>query len=230
MRGIPTLMITAAGACALIACGSKNEAAPLTEAPAVPLVNASGEIIGQVRGGDGAKGAMLLIEAHGLPPGVHGIHVHDVGACEPPSFDSAGPHWNPLGKQHGTQNPLGPHMGDLQNVTVGTDGRLRAQILVPGSYLRAAGRKAGSYQILDQNGASIVIHAKADDYKTDPSGNSGTRIACAVLGEPETGATVTPQTGSTVPAPPAATNAVEANMITENEAVPGEPVPKVKAH
>jgi Cu-Zn family superoxide dismutase len=186
----------------------------------VPLVNASGEVIGQVRGGDSAKGAMLLVEARGLPAGIHGIHIHDVGACDPPGFESAGPHWNPLGRQHGTQNPRGPHMGDIQNVTVGADGRLRTEILVPGSYLRTSGRKAGSYQILDLNGASLVIHAKPDDYKTDPSGNSGARIACAILGEPETGAMVTPQTGSTTPAPPAATNAVEANMITETQAPP----------
>jgi Cu-Zn family superoxide dismutase len=229
MRGIPNLLITAAGVLALAACGSRNDEGRLTEAPAVPLINASGQIIGQVRGGDSPNGATFLVEAHGLPAGLHGIHIHDVGACDPPNFDSAGPHWNPVGRKHGTQNPQGPHLGDIQNITVGADGRLRVQIVVTGSYLKTARRKAGSYQILDQNGASLVIHAKADDYKTDPSGNSGKRIACAVLGEPETGATVTPRT-STAPVPPAATNAVEANMVTETGTVPQTPAPKKHEH
>ena len=176
MRGQTSLAIAAAsllaGSISLTACTHKGGSGPIGAAPAVPLVNAAGQIMGEVRGGDGDNGAELQITAHGLPPGVHGIHIHDVGICQPPDFKSAGGHWNPANKQHGSQNPNGEHMGDLQNVTVAPDGSLDAEIAVPG----AAG------PMLDTNGAALVIHADPDDYRTDPSGNSGARIACAVLG------------------------------------------------
>ena len=227
MRGRTSLAITAAtiaaAAIPLAACSHKGGAGPISEAPAVPLVNSAGQIIGEVRGGDSDNGAELQITAHGLPPGVHGIHIHDVGLCDPPGFKSAGPHWNPTSKQHGSQNPNGEHMGDLQNVTVAADGTLKARIVVPGTYLTNLGRnvKAGAVQILDANGAAVVIHAKADDYKTDPSGDSGDRIACAVLGEPEAEAAVA-NAGASMAVNNAVTNlpmnAMENNAITENVA------------
>ena len=133
MRGLPSLMIAAA-TIALAACNNqKSGAGPLTEAPSVPLVNTAGQIIGEVRGGDSDNGAMLEIDAHGLPAGVHGIHIHDIGLCDPPDFKSAGPHWNPTHKQHGGQNANGAHMGDLQNVTVTADGTLKGRVEVPGT-------------------------------------------------------------------------------------------------
>jgi Cu-Zn family superoxide dismutase len=227
MRGRTSLAITAAtiaaAAIPLAACSHKGGAGPISEAPAVPLVNSAGQIIGEVRGGDSDNGAELQITAHGLPPGVHGIHIHDVGLCDPPGFKSAGPHWNPTSKQHGSQNPNGEHMGDLQNVNVAADGTLKARIVVPGTYLTNLGRnvKAGAVQILDANGAAVVIHAKADDYKTDPSGDSGDRIACAVLGEPEAEAAVA-NAGASMAVNNAVTNlrmnAIENNAITENVA------------
>jgi len=227
MRGRTSLAITAtiaAAAVPLAACSHKGGAGPISEAPAVPLVNSAGQIIGEVRGGDSDNGAELQITAHGLPPGVHGIHIHDVGLCDPPGFKSAGPHWNPTSKQHGSQNPNGEHMGDLQNITVAADGTLKARIVVPGTYLTNLGRnvKAGAVQILDANGAAVVIHAKADDYKTDPSGDSGDRIACAVLGEPEAEAAVA-NAGASMAVNNAVTNlpmnAMENNAITENVAM-----------
>jgi Cu-Zn family superoxide dismutase len=122
----------------------------------------------------------LRIDAAGLPAGMHGAHLHTVGKCEGPKFTSAGGHWNPTGKQHGHQNPAGYHTGDLGNLGVGADGKLTAGLLVPGARLSSNGVGDGPV-LLDADGAALVIHAAQDDEKTDPSGNSGDRIACAVL-------------------------------------------------
>ena len=136
------------------------------------LVSSSGAVLGNVRVFSEPTGLMLRIDAAGLPPGVHGVHLHAVGRCDPPGFSSAGPHWNPANRKHGHRNPEGFHMGDLGNLGVGSDGRLVAGLLVP---------KATFGALRDADGAALVIHAKADDETTDPSGNSGDRIACAVL-------------------------------------------------
>jgi Cu-Zn family superoxide dismutase len=136
------------------------------------LINALGAPIGSVRAWQTAGGVTLRIDAAGLPHGIHGIHVHSVGRCDAPDFASAGPHWNPLGKKHGMDNPAGPHAGDLPNVEVSANGVLGVTLVVPGASMAS---------LIDADGASIVIHAAPDDYRTDPSGNSGARIACAVL-------------------------------------------------
>jgi Cu-Zn family superoxide dismutase len=112
------------------------------------------------------------IEARGLPHGVHGLHVHAVGRCDPPDFASAGPHWNPAARKHGMNNPAGPHAGDLPNVEVAANGVLGATVTLPAASMAA---------LIDADGAALVLHGQADDYVTDPSGNSGPRIACAVL-------------------------------------------------
>jgi Cu-Zn family superoxide dismutase len=136
------------------------------------LVNSSGQAIGTVRAWETAGGVTLRVDATGLPHGVHGIHVHSVGRCDAPDFASAGPHWNPAGRKHGFNNPAGHHAGDLYNVTVAANGVLGAAVTLPGASMAS---------LIDADGAALVIHAAADDYMTDPSGNSGARIACAVL-------------------------------------------------
>ena len=158
------------------ACTSVNEP---PGGPAMPLLNASGQVIGTVRAWQTAGGVALRLNASGLPHGVHGLHVHSVGRCDPPDFTSAGPHWNPAGRKHGTANPAGPHAGDLPNVTVAANGVLGETVTLSGASLTAPAGMPGA--ILDADGAALVIHAAADDNMTDPSGNSGARIACAVL-------------------------------------------------
>lgn len=127
-------------------------------------------------------GVRLAVDAFGLSAGVHGVHVHAVGLCQAPRFESAGPHWNPSDRQHGADNPAGQHMGDLPNIEIGEDGTGRLEVLIPGARLIG-----GDMPLIDADGVAVVIHASADDYRTDPSGNSGGRIACGVVvaGEPD---------------------------------------------
>ena len=140
--------------------------------PPMPLINALGAPIGTVRAWQTAGGVTFRIDASGLPHGVHGIHVHTVGRCDPPEFTTAGGHWNPTGHKHGMNSPAGPHAGDLPNVEVAANGVLGATVTLPGASMAS---------LLDADGAALVLHAEADDYVTDPSGNSGARIACAVI-------------------------------------------------
>jgi Cu-Zn family superoxide dismutase len=142
------------------------------------VINSAGQPVGTVRAWQTAGGVTFRIDAAGLPHGVHGIHVHSVGRCDTPDFASAGPHWNPAGRKHGTANPAGPHAGDLPNVIAAANGTLGETVTLSGANLLGAGA-AGT--LLDADGAALVLHAAADDYATDPSGNSGARIACAVL-------------------------------------------------
>jgi len=117
----------------------------------------------------------LRIAAEGLTPGTHGVHLHTTGACTAPNFASAGGHLNPHARMHGTDNPMGSHLGDLPNLMIDDSGK--------GSLTATLQDTAaeGEPQLFDADGTAIVIHAAADDYKTDPSGNSGGRIACGVL-------------------------------------------------
>ena len=136
------------------------------------LRSGSGVDLGRATATEVAGGIRFTVDARALPPGTHGAHVHTVGRCDVPDFTSAGPHWNPTGAKHGALNPMGPHQGDLPNLIVGADGRGTIGVVIPGASM------AG---LLDADGAALVIHASADDLSTDPSGNSGARIACGVF-------------------------------------------------
>lgn len=160
--------------------GDAGSGGAVGEAPPVELVAGDGMVLGTVRAVDAAGGAVFKIDARGMPPGMHGIHLHAVGKCEGPKFVSAGAHWNPGNRQHGMQNAQGYHGGDLPNVTVMPDGTLSAIVKAKG--FRLLPDRSGGPALLDADGAALAIHAKPDDEKTDPSGDSGDRIACAVLG------------------------------------------------
>ena len=140
------------------------------------IQDAQGKQIGtatlkQVKGG-----VNVHVQVAGLSPGKHGIHVHAAGKCDPPDFKSAGGHFNPTGKKHGAHNPEGAHAGDLPNLAVGKDGKASATFTAKGATLGL-----GDGSLLGADGTAIVIHADPDDEKTDPTGNSGARVACGVI-------------------------------------------------
>lgn len=139
--------------------------------------DADGRILARATAAEIGDGIRVRVEAAGLAPGAYAAHVHGIGRCEAPGFTSAGPHWNPTSRQHGKDNPAGMHKGDLPNLTVGADGRGSFEFTIA-----AARISGGEGSLLDADGAAVMIHASPDDYRTDPTGNAGARIACGVLG------------------------------------------------
>ncbi|HZS44332.1 MAG TPA: superoxide dismutase family protein [Blastocatellia bacterium] len=140
------------------------------------LKDAQGNLVGTATFTEVPDGVKISLDASNLTPGQHGIHIHSVGKCEGPSFATAGGHFNPDNKQHGSKNPQGMHAGDIPNITVGADGKVKTELTVKNVNLGD-----GQNSLLRQGGTSLVIHAQPDDEMTEPSGNSGARIACGVI-------------------------------------------------
>lgn len=141
------------------------------------LMNNQGQKVGEAKLTQTADGVKIDLTVEKLPPGVHAFHIHEKGDCQAHDFMTAGGHFNPFGKQHGLENPQGPHAGDLPNITVGPDGRATASTVA-----KLVSLKEGEKNSLFQpGGTSLMIHEKPDDNKTDPAGNAGARIACGPI-------------------------------------------------
>ncbi|WP_313536104.1 superoxide dismutase family protein [Sphingomonas sp.] len=136
------------------------------------LHDASGKVVGTAVAEQVEGSIRVLVDVNGVSPGPHGVHVHTTGVCTAPDFTSAGGHWNPGATKHGKENPMGPHAGDLPNMKVDEKGHGHLSFTLAGG---------GFDQLMDQDGAALVVHAGEDDYKSDPAGNSGGRIACGVF-------------------------------------------------
>lgn len=160
-----------------VGCGVEQDARATAD-----LIGPEGERVGTVTFRKLDEGILMMIEAEGLPPGEHGIHIHERGECATPQFESAGGHFAPDSQNHGffDRNVDGMHVGDLENLLVDDAGRARAFRVIEGATLDADA-DAGSASLLRENGTAVMIHMGPDDYRTDPAGASGPRIACGVI-------------------------------------------------
>jgi superoxide dismutase, Cu-Zn family len=140
----------------------------LIPGPHAAIRDAHGNLVARATSTIVVGGLRWRIDGVALRPGTYGLHIHQTGRCDLPDFTGAGPHWNPTGRRHGRHNPQGPHFGDLSNMVVDANGRGVIEAVIGGDPM-------------DGDGAAVVIHANPDDERTDPSGNSGARIACGVL-------------------------------------------------
>lgn len=177
MRHLAIMTGLGVAALSLAACndqGKMETGAPVANgtSASAALMTATGAPAGRATATEVAGGLRFTIDAMGMPPGTHGAHIHAVGRCDAPDFQTAGGHWNPTMAKHGAMNPQGPHEGDLPNLVIANDGRGTIGVTIPGATM------AG---LMDADGAAMVIHAQPDDLRTDPSGNSGSRIACGVF-------------------------------------------------
>ena len=162
-------MMAATAACTSV---PEDETAPIGVAT---IISPEGQTIGTARLLAAADTLSLTVQVQGMPQGINGMHLHMTGACDAPDFTSAGGHLNPDDREHGLHNPKGSHLGDLPNLEIGHEGAGSATITLPGT------RTELEPILFDSDGTALVIHAEPDDLVTDPTGNSGARIACGVI-------------------------------------------------
>jgi Cu-Zn family superoxide dismutase len=154
--------------------GAMADREPLSAEAA--LRDKDGKDVGRATLIETGEGLRVAVTGYRLPPGTHGLHIHAAGVCQPPDFNSAGDHFNPTGKKHGSMNPEGPHAGDLPNLVVAASGEGGVDVTV-----KTVTLGPGPTSLLRPGGTSLVVHANPDDLRTDPAGNAGARIACGVI-------------------------------------------------
>jgi superoxide dismutase, Cu-Zn family len=176
MNGILRCMICALVTLAPVFAQPAHSGSP-TQTARANFVNQQGEQVGTATVTQTPNGVLVTAEITGLPPGEHGFHIHETGRCDPTAgFESAGDHYAPGGHKHGYFVEGGPHAGDMPNQFVGQDGRLRADVFNPNVTL-----DSGPSTLFDDDGSAIIVHANADDYRSQPSGDAGGRLACAAI-------------------------------------------------
>jgi len=159
-----------------LSCATSTFGQSSPQSARADIVNAQGQKVGTATIVQAGAGVRIDLNVLHLPPGVHAIHIHAVGKCEGPDFKTAGGHLNPDTKKHGKENTEGPHAGDLANFEVGSDGTAKVSL---GAEHVTLGE--GPNSLFHEGGTALVVHEKADDYKTDPAGSSGARIACGLV-------------------------------------------------
>jgi superoxide dismutase, Cu-Zn family len=169
---LPVLVLPLIASCATVRTA---DSVAVSEVITADLARADGSWAGVVTISKRSDGIFLSLAGEAPMAGTFGMHLHSVGKCQGPEFTSAGAHWNPGVKQHGRDNTMGAHGGDLPNVVAGADKKLTLEYKLPDIMLE------GQSGLLDTDGAALIIHEKADDYLTDPSGNSGKRIICGAF-------------------------------------------------
>ncbi len=175
------IITPAAAAMSLVAAMSvyaqtPSAAVQQTQSAVANLVDAENQPVGSARLRQAPHGVVVTLELTNAPAGTHALHIHQVGRCDAPSFDSAGGHFEPGGKKHGFLNTAGPHAGDLPNIVVPESRKLSAEYLV--DHVKLA---AGTSGLMDADGAALMLHSGRDDYASDPAGNAGSRMACGVI-------------------------------------------------
>lgn len=174
MRKLPMISMLASAAFALSACSGEPS---VSDEYSVDIINATGDKIGtlELETADGG-GVEIEVSIAGISPGIHAMHFHETGLCDGPDYKSSGGHYNPTMVSHG-QVADGPHAGDMMNINVGADGSGKFEVVNPKVSLRGGDLPA----LIDADGSALIIHEKADDYESQPSGAAGARIACALI-------------------------------------------------
>ncbi len=172
MRTLSVLSLLALASCSALGYGTK--------AAHAELIDNANKTVGHATLTQSGTGVKIVLDVEGAPPGMHALHIHNNGMChagEEKPFDSSGPHFNPYGKKHGLENPEGPHAGDLPNFEVKADGTAHVELVAKLVTLEE-GQPNSLFKV---GGTCLMIHLKPDDYKTDPTGNAGTRWACGMI-------------------------------------------------